>query len=204
MMKKSVVPLLLIIYLSSTSSSCKKSTTIPSPEEFPNSIGTWWKYKRYDSISNKLDTVIIRVISKEKLDNGDDATVWSINSLVNTVDTNYVSIKYDGIRIFPNKLITAYPIKRYVFPLKVGNSWVTQNILDTNKITEKGAVSVSAGTFPEAYRINRNTREPPGLFIIKEDEWFVPKVGMVYRNYSSFGTPGVEHKVWELVSYEIK
>jgi hypothetical protein len=203
-MKKLIIPLLLAIYLLSTSASCKKTPIIQFNKEFPNSIGTWWKYKVYDSIYNRLDTVTIRVIGNGKLDNGDDATIWAINSLLHGADTNYVTNKTDGIRIYPGKLISASPNKRYVFPLTVGNYWVTYNILDTNRVTEKGSISVIAGTFSDAYRIKRNTREFPGLYVIQEDEWFVPNIGMVYRNYGSFGTPGVESKIWELVSYQIK
>lgn len=203
-MKKLILPILLITYLLSTSSSCKKTPIIQFNKEFPNSIGTWWKYKVYDSTYNRLDTVTIKVIGNGKSDNGDDATIWAINSLLNGAVTNYVTNKGDGIRIYPNELITAYPNKRYLFPFTVGSYWVTQNILDTNRVTEKGNINVIAGTFSEAYRIKRNTREPPGLYVIQEDEWFVPNIGMVHRNYGSYGTPGVESKVWELVSYRIK
>ena len=51
----------------------------------------------------------------------------------------------------------------------------------------KGSISVLAGTFSDEYRIKRNTREPPELYIVQEDEWFVPNIEMVYRNYSFFG-----------------
>ena len=202
-MKKIIVPLLMI-YLLLASTSCKKSPIIELNNEFPDHIGTWWKYKVYDSIYNTLDTETIRVIGHGKLDNGDNATIWAINSLLNGPDTNYVTSESDGIRIYPGKLITAPVNKRYVFPLEVGAKWITQNILDTNKVTEKGTISVVAGTFSDGYRIQRNTREFPGLFVIQEDEWFVPNIGMVYRNYGWFGTPGVFHKTWELVSYQIK
>ena len=74
-MKKIIIPILLIAYLISTSSSCKKTPVIEFNKEFPNSIGTWWKYKVYDSVYNRLDTVMIRVISTTKLDNGDNATI---------------------------------------------------------------------------------------------------------------------------------
>jgi len=202
-MKKIIIPILLITYLLTTSSSCKKTPIIEFSKEFPDNIGTWWQYKVYDSIYNTLDTVTIRVIGYGKLDNGDNATVWAIHSILNGADTNYVTNKSDGIRIFPDKLTTAYPDKRYLFPLVVGNKWITQNILDTNRVTQKGSISVVAGTFSDGYRIQRNTMEPPGLYVIQEDEWFVPNIGMVYRNYGWYGTPGVFHKTWELVSYHI-
>src|ERR1035437_1912587 len=203
-MKKLIIPLLLAIYLLSTSASCKKNPITEFNKEFPNSVGTWWKYKVYDSIYNRLDTVTITVIGNGKLDNGDDATIWAINSLLNGADTNYVTNKSDGIRIhYGNSSVSIK--KRYVFPLVVGNSWITQNILETNRVTQKGSISVIAGTFSDAYRINRNTRVPLDLYIIQEDEWFVPNIGMVYRNYGSFGNIRiVEHKLWELVSYQIK
>lgn len=203
-MKKIFYFILLMIYLVSTSSSCRKTPVIQLNSEFPDNIGTWWKYKVYDSNYHILDTVTIRVIGHSKLDDGENATIWAINSLWNGPDTNYVTSKSDGIRIYSGKLTTAPVIKRYVFPLEVGDKWITQNINDTNRVTEMGTISVLAGTFSNGYRIQRNTREPPGLFIIKEDEWFVPNVGMVYRDYGSYGTPGVVSKLWELVSYQIK
>ena len=203
-MKKIIIPYLFLLYLLPNLFSCKKSAVIELNKEFSDNIGTWWKYKVYDSIYNTLDTVTISVIGQGKLDNGDNATEWAINSLLNGPDTNYVTNKSDGIRIYPGKLATAPVTKRYVFPLEVGVKWITENILDTNRVTEKGTISVVAGTFSDAYRIQRHTREFPGLFIIDEDEWFVPDIGMVFRNYGSYGTPGVISKIWELVSYQIK
>lgn len=203
-MKKIIIPFLFLIYLLPNVSSCKKCAIIELNREFPDNIGTWWKYKVYDSIYHTLDTVTISVIGHGKLDNGDNATVWAINSLLNGPDTNYVTSKSDGIRIYPGKLTSAPVIKRYVLPFNVGAKWITENILDTNRVTGKETISVVAGTFSDAYRIQRHTKEFPGLFIIDEDEWFVPDIGMVYRNYSWFGTPGVFHKTWELVSYQIK
>lgn len=196
---------LLVVYLLSTSSSCKKNSFKSQlNREFPTTIGTWWKYKVFDSVSYQTDTVTITVIGTAKLNNGDNAILLSIHSLIGGTDTNYVTSKSDGIRIYSNKLTSASPYKRYVFPIELGKSWITYNVLDTNKVIEKSAKTVLAGTFTEAYRIERTTRIPPGLYVVKEEEWFVPYVGMVYRYYSSYGTPGVEGKTWELVSYKIK
>ena len=171
--------------------------------EFPNNIGTWWKYKVFDSLYYRLDTVTINVVGNTKLDDGTDVSIWAIKSLLNGNDTNYVSNKSDGIRIYKFKQASYGIIKKYLFPMTVGSKWITSNILDTNRVTQQGSISVIAGTF-NGYRVNRDTRIPPGLNIIKEEEWFVQNIGMVSRLYYTYDVTGIEHKKWELVSYFIK
>ena len=103
---------LLILTIFIQTNSCKKTSIVALYNtEFPNNIGTNWKYKVYDSINSILDTITIKIIGTTNLDNGDAASIWSINSLLNGTDTNYVTNKSDGIRIYPDKLLTASPKK---------------------------------------------------------------------------------------------
>jgi hypothetical protein len=204
-MKKLLIPFLFALAIILQSNSCKKNnTTTPVYNtEFPNNIGTWWKYKVFDSIYYRLDTVTINIVGNTKLDDGTDVSVWAIKSLLNGNDTNYVSNKSDGIRIYQFIRAANGAIKKYLFPITVGSKWITGNILDTNRVTQQGSISVIAGTF-NGYRINRDVNIPPGLNRIIEEEWFVPNIGMVSRNYAEFGTGGIAAFKWELVSYFIK
>ena len=211
-MKKLIVPICLLLYIVSTSSSCKKSPTPITPTtynlEFPNNIGTWWKYKMYDYILNAADTVTITVVGSTKLYDGTDVKIWKREFKFNSspTDTVYVSNKSDGIRIydytafsFPN----VPPFKRYVFPLADGNYWPTRYTLDTNRVVLKGDTAVIAGNFTNAFKIVRDSYVPYGEFI-KEQEWFVPNIGMIYRLYSEINGGPYEGRSWELVSYLIK
>ena len=188
-MKKLLIPILFFSYFLCTFSSCKKNPSIPTAYnvEFPNNIGTSWKYKIYDLVYLTIDTTIITVVGNTKLDNGTDVTIWRRNSLLNGIDSLFVDNKPEGIKIYTNKLSSAYPIKRYVLPFSVGNYWTTQNVLDTNKVMLKGDTTVLAGRFVNAFKLIRDSRIPPGLNVIKENEWFAPNIGTIYREYQAYG-----------------
>ena len=199
-LKKLIIPLLLAIYLLSTSSSCKKTPVTEFNKEFPNTIGTWWKYKVYDSINSQLDTITITIVGSAKLSNGETATIWQIKSLFNIVDTNYV---YSG-----NNIVIDYHykdastlLKKYIFPLNIGSNWVNLNYADTSKVTLKNAINVIAGNFTESYLIKRDYKSFPGYNVFKEDEFFVPNVGVVKKSIFVITLGTLINQNWELVSY---
>ncbi len=203
-MKKLLIPISIISIFFLTSQSCKKHKTEEVYNaEFPNNVGTFWKYRVYDYSSNNLDTVTITVIGNTNLDNGDAVNIWENKSLFNPVTYNYVSNKSDGIRIYKNKLTSALPIKKYVFPLQVSNIWLTQNSLDTNRVIAKKDTTILGNLYNNCFKINRNTFIPYGQYI-KETEFFLPDIGMIYRNYDEINSGPVESMVWELISYSIK
>lgn len=207
-MKQYLIFLLIGFAILTQSNSCKKSKPIIAEpiynSEFPNNIGTFWKYKVYDSVSANLDTVTIKVIGKANLDNGEPAIIWEITSLYNTTTTNYVSNKSDGIRIYNSAISSTGALKRYLFPLILGSNWTTRSTIDTNKVVQVGTINVIAGTFINGYRIKRDVVIPPGFNPIKEDEWFVQNIGMVSRYYFEIGPGYVIKNKWELLSYLIK
>jgi hypothetical protein len=205
-MKKILTPFLQLFGIILLSGSCSKSHTLPQSYNtgFPNNLGTSWKYKIYDSVNNQTDIVDITVIGTTKLDNGQDAAIWKVASLLFGVDTNYVTSLQDGIRIYTNKLNTAYPSKRYIFPLSVGNSWTSQSSFDTSKVVTKSAIFSMAGIFNEGYKIVRDFRTYPGFNHTIEEEWLVPDIGMVSRYYYEVSTGSVQKEKWDLISYIIK
>jgi hypothetical protein len=172
-----------------------------SNSDFPNTINSYWKYTLYDSGTSTLDTVIVTVSHVGYLDDFTPATAWAFVSYSRGPDTDYVTTNGD-VKIHRYNSYNTIK-KRYVFPLAVGNKWITQNQLDTNYVTEQNSITVIAGTFSGAYRIQRNTNIPYGLNRIIEDEWFVPGVGMVKRMYKEMGQGAYFNQLWELVSYEI-
>lgn len=204
-MKKDSLILIIGLLILASSNSCKKSDSpVHFNPEFPTNIGSFWKYRLYYSINNRIDTITIKVLRQTNLDNGELASEWEITSLYDPISTRYVTNNNDGIRIYFNTITTSGPLKRYVFPLLLGNSWTTRYNIDTNKVTENGAVSVIAGSFANGYRIKRDVVIPPGYNPIKEDEWFVPNIGMVSRYYFEVGPGYIIKNKWELLNYSIK
>ena len=203
-MKKFIFPSCLFFFIILTSQNCKKhNEPILYNTEFPNNIGTFWKYKVYDSISNQIDTVIITVQNKTILNNGLEATVWLIESLVNLNDTNYVTNNSDGIKIYKNKIVSAPYIKKYEFPLKVNKKWVNINLLDTSKVILSINTNIIAGNFIETYLIRREYYSFPGFNYYKEEDYFVNNIGLIKRRLfeNSLGT--FKNQTWELLSYQI-
>lgn len=207
-MKQYLIFALLSIFISTLTSSCKKSPTTAPPvaynTEFPNNIGTFWQYKLYDSFYNRIDTVTIKVVRQTTLDNGEPASEWQVTSLYDPTATHYVTNKSDGIRIYNSTISSTGALKKYLFPLSIGSTWTTRYNIDTNRVTQAGSISVIAGNFSNAYRINRDVVLLPGYNPIKEDEWFVPNVGMVSRYYFEIGPGYIIKNKWELLNYSIK
>ena len=202
-MKKLIIPLLLAIYLLSTSSSCKKTPVTEFNKEFPNTSGTWWKYKVYDSVTSTLDTITISVLGNSKLDNGMDVKIWQINSLnsYKPVDTNYVYSGPDGIKFYYNKSTQSF-YKAYKFPLEVGKYWIGIQPQDTIRVISKGDITVPAGTFIDNYIIERRVRYIPNGSLY-EKEYFLPNIGVITRVHQAFiSWPFSQY--WELVAYSIK
>lgn len=199
MWKQSILFLVLLV-----SNSCKKNKNkAVENAEFPNSIGTFWKYKVYNILNGSIDTVLITVVGNTNLDRGDPVTIWEIKSLFFQTTYSYVSNTSDGIKIYKNKLATALPYKKYVFPLEISKFWVTQNTLDTNKVVSQKDTIVLAKEYKNCYKIVRNTFIPYGQYI-RETEFFLPKIGMVFRSYDEISSGPLESKIWELIGYSIK
>lgn len=158
-MKKLIIHGLVIIYLLSFSPSCKKTPITSFNKDFPNTNGTWWKYKVFDSVTSILDTITIRIVGDTKLDNGTPVRIWQINSLASykPVDTNYIYSGSDGIRFYSNKSFQSL-YKAYNFPLEVGKYWIGTQSNDTSKIIGKANITAIAGTFNDSYIIERSVR----------------------------------------------
>lgn len=65
---KKLIYIFLVGIIFSTILSCKKTNDLTFGEgeyayTFPNSVGTFWKYKVYDSFERRLDTVTISVVA---------------------------------------------------------------------------------------------------------------------------------------------
>lgn len=202
-MKKLFIPILLFIGILLMSSSCKKTPLIQYNKEFPNTIGTWWKYKVFDSVTSTLDTVTIKIVGNSKLDNGTPVRIWQINSLTSLkpVDTNYIYSGSDGIKFYYNKTSQSF-FKAYNFPLEVGKYWIGTQINDTSKVIGKANITVGAGTFNDNYIIERRVRYIPNGSLY-EKEYFLPSVGLITRVNEQIG--GEYFSTYgELVAYSIK
>lgn len=192
------VCLLMLLF----SFSChKKPLELNKSEGFPNSVGTFWRYAVIDSINQRIDTLVIRIVGTGTLDNNEPVTIWQKTSLYDGTDSDYVSVTKAGVTIYPNRLSNSFD-KKYIFPLQVGSFWINQNIRDTSKVSAVTTKKVIAGSFQNAYKIVRDFITPPGYNKTYDEDWFVPNIGVIYRNFEDQTLwPVSQH--WELLNYHI-
>lgn len=95
--------------------------TVLSPSDFPNTVGSQWRYGRYDSVLNYRDTVDVRVVSVTRHANGGLAKVWAYSyhtpGYVDRVDSIYVVSNSDTVRSYWENEPEVPEQVRFAFPL---------------------------------------------------------------------------------------
>jgi hypothetical protein len=162
---------------------CTRPAKSPIPWDFPNRSGFTWTYATYDSIQQREDTLKVTVLHEITLPDGLPATAWEFAS-ASSIDTQYVSIVGDTVRVMtePGNI---WGSTKYVFPLQVGSAWSGDGGIDSSRVVAMGTVTVPAGSFTEAYRIEQWGGALNDYWFI--DSWFVPHVGLVFQYRWEFG-----------------
>lgn len=195
---------LLLVAVLFTLSSCKQGVTQPpdggSILDFPNKVGNVWTYSLFDSLSHQSDTVTVRIVGQTTIPGNKPATVWQ-KTFRSHVDTEFVFISSDTVRIISKANINAqWDNTKYLFPLQIGKRWRGDFVTDTSTVVENRAITVIAGTFPDAFGIE----ERWGAFndYGSVTTWFVPKVGIVKMHRREWGFV-FSNETWELLSYQV-
>ena len=104
-------------------------------EDFPSGVGSQWLYSRYDHISGRSDTIIVRVVGTAVRDDGGLSFVWRYMNR-SWVDTHYVTFRCDTAIVYRDR--SGFWVESmYVFPLTVGDGWV--NVLVTVRLVKVSA-----------------------------------------------------------------
>ena len=186
--------------------SCGRESVGPSGAEiadFPNYVGSYWKYVRYDSLSwpdtVRIDTVLVSIVDTTVLSNDETASVW-VYEFEDRPDTQYVSIVNDTVRVYRNAE-PSYLDYIYIFPLEVGKSWGT-TVWDSSRVVDEEEITVPFGTFQKSFRVDRLATGTVDYYL-STSAWIVNKVGMVQLNRFIYGIGPLAHDRWELLNYEI-
>lgn len=199
---KNLILLIIVIMSYLTFYSCNEESTtgtLPAVDDFPNSRGTTWNYKVTDSLSNSSKDLMVLVGGKTNIASGEEVTVWQL-SFPDTVDSNYVLLKQDTVKILENKENSILNIK-LVFPLKIGSGWRGDYVTDTFYVTSITQVALPAGNFNNVYVIERyygGFNEYDRMTI-----WFVPGVGIIKLYKRDVGL-NFQNETRELTAYHIE
>ena len=168
-----------------------------SDEYFPNQIGNWWRYDRYDSLSMQETTLRVEIIRDSVWKDGLTYKMW-IFSKTNLYDTLYVRATVDSV--FYYRYLEGSPQEVMLIPLSAGKSWVHPMwVRDSSRVLSKDTISVGANKFSNAFRIRRR------LFAfndyLTDDRWFVPNLGIVKLQNWHYLFGWISKENWYLKEY---
>jgi hypothetical protein len=202
LIKSKIYKILFVLIIPLILSACENSTeNNPPPENagtFPNTVGDQWVYAVHDSLTGTVDTMTVKIVRTETI-NGKEATVWSRRSNMFT-DTLYVNVNNNVVSYYKDPTLTVVDHK-IEFPLETGKYWKNPDrIADSSIVKAIESVAVPVGTYPAAYRIERNWA---GLNIYGYSiTWFVDNVGIV-KMYTKIQGFDIKNETWELLSYTV-
>jgi hypothetical protein len=116
------------------------------------------------------------------------------------IDTNYVVTKGDTIIFL--MATQGGPQHTYALPLKKVSAWLGSWIYDEYTIPYEGEYNLNQRKFPLAYNIKEYATSYPN-YLRRKDEWFVPRLGMVYRFIEEYGAGYPKRKVFRLYSSQL-
>lgn len=171
-----------------------QSTQVFALQDFPNTLGTSWTYGTFDSLTRQTDTAVVTVSGHTILPNTKSVTVWQ-TAYRSRTDSQYVSVSGDTVTVYYRSDVTVY-----VFPFHVGQGWKGPSGNDSNMVTQRGTISVPAGSFQNGFRIQRALS---GLNVRKQSSvWLVPLIGIVDVHQTTVGFE-FENTTWRLLAYHI-
>jgi hypothetical protein len=187
--------LILLIVLSG----CRKEPDCYklSDEYFPNRIGNWWIYDRFDSLAMEQTTLRIGIIRDSVWKDGNTYKMWVFHKS-NLYDTLYVRNTVDSVLCY--RYLEGSPEEVMLFPLSVGLSWVHPILVrDSTHVISKDTVDVGANEFSNAFQIHRR------LFAfndyLTDDRWFVPYLGIVKLENWHYLFGWISKENWYLKEY---
>lgn len=188
--------------------SSRKSGTVPaSQNNFPKEIGMYWEYAVHDSLTGETDTVEVSIIDTFAIEDDFLTMKWNVNYSHDVIG-RYYAFKGDTLMISNDSLMIGGG-EWIVFPLEIDNLWTGPNINDdTSRVTEVGNISVPAGTFESASKIDRvwwRDFEGGGNY---STTWISDSIGMVFRHQLSQYSDGAQlytsvNETWELLNFDL-
>ena len=185
-------------------------TRIPE-EAFPDQVGSRWVYSAYDSLRDQRDTVTTEIIDRRQVSFGNRshlASVWLSMTNSNKLKWNYVTTDDDTVSIWAGTQTYAWYLEfRFIFPLRVGQTWSGSNCWPIRVIDEH-TVLLPDGQESVAFLVGGS-----GFCVdsdVVDQREFVPGLGMIsmrwfeydYRRYPDEPFHN-RNETWTLMSADL-
>lgn len=175
-------------------------------EDFPNTLGSWWTYAVYDSLTQERDTVEVQVAEQTEVmlwGELQPATRWRLKPALDD-SVWYVITTGDTVQVWGGDGGSLLGRRfMYVFPLEVGSRWPPEGgCLDSTEVVARSEVPIPDSAGRTAYFLQ--SRGFCFNTAYKEERWFAPGVGLLSVNWWEEWLPFVSrNQTWKLISFHI-
>jgi len=179
----------------------KEEPEIPKTqtEYFPNSVGMYWKYERFDSTSSEIDTITVSIIG-DTMVSEETYKIWKYD-YGDWIDREYVIQTNDSIKFFRTQF--DYSDRLYIVPFELSLGWDNPRFIeDTSYVASIADLIIDDRLYEDVAFIDRFSA---GLNIyLVEKIWIKPHVGLVklYREHYVLG--GGSRWTWKLIESNIQ
>jgi hypothetical protein len=185
------------------------STVEPKPElpttftkeAFPVSVGNWWRYKIYDSLTFKTDTLILRVVSGVDT-NGVQSYTCNVEMHNKVVDTSTFEISKTQLSYKGNYEYYSY-FGNFIlkFPFKAGESWIGRHEEDTVRAVNRfDSISFLGKLYQPAFSLER-AYGLVGNYSFRQSIVVCPSIGIIRQSIREYISIPTQRSELQLIDY---
>jgi hypothetical protein len=201
---KMILRFLLISFISILFA-CRRDNVEQSPFDktaYPVNIGNWWRYKVVDTFYNKVDTLLLKIISKTT---NNDLTIYKChleqrNQIVDsaTMTLSGTELSYQGL----NGNYSYFGDFKLKFPFNQGESWNNDSAMDVTKVL---AYTMGYDVLGKKYNVFSLQRIVSSLGYRMNQTLVVSKgIGIISQNLDLFNGGPLQRKIYQLIDYDLK
>ena len=188
--------------------SCHKDLAAPTnsfkQEEFPMTVGSWWKYKSTDFISKNIDTLTLKIKSIQLNGTTNTINCEIYNNKNVLVDTGiYIKegskVQYKG----KNAVYSYFGNFALKFPFAPEENWI--GFYNEDTVSAVGYIenlTINSVKYNKIYTLKRSFYLIGGYSWV-QDIIVSPNIGIVQQNYKEFDFGLIRQKDFSLIEYYI-
>ena len=182
--------------------SCQKEDseiTVNEAAYFPNTVGTYWKYERYDSTTSQIDTISVSIIG-DTIVSEETYKIWKYD-YGDWVEREYVIQTNDSIKFFSSQF--GYSYRLYIVPFELGLGWDNPRFIeDTSYVSGIQDIIIDNGVYHDVVLIERFSA---GLNIYLDEKiWIKPQIGLVKRFKEHYVFGNGSRRTWKLIENHVE